>query len=203
MNQGKLFVISGPSGSGKTTIVKNIVGTLNNLSFSVSYTTRKKRENEKDGVDYRFVTEDEFRYMTANSKFIEWSQVHGNLYGTPAKEVIEANKSGRDIILDIDVKGASEIKKNYNNSVFIFIIPESLEVLKSRLVKRKNESSIDIDTRIHTAKHEIARIVNYDYIIINRDIDESTDILASIIKAERHKRQNMIDYVYKNYDIFG
>jgi len=203
MNQGKLFVISGPSGSGKTTIVKKIVGIIKNLSFSVSCTTRAGRENEIDGVDYKFISVTEFQRMTAKSKFIEWSQVHGNLYGTPAKDIIEANKAGKDIILDIDVKGASEIKKNYNNSVFIFILPKSLEELRTRLAKRKNESNIDINTRIQTAKDEIAQIINYDYIIINSDIDESTDILASIIKSERHKRRNMIDYVYKNFDVFG
>ncbi len=201
MRKGKLFVISGPSGSGKTTIVKKVVGQLKDIQFSVSCTTRSKRDDEVEGDDYRFISETRFRNMVKNGKFLEWAEVYDNLYGTPLSDVTDANSRGRDVILDIDVKGAGQVKNNYGNAVFIFVLPSGMGELKKRLLKRKNENDINIDKRLKTAWQEVARIVNYDYIIINKDIDKSTDNLISIIKAERLKREVAIDYVYKHFDL--
>lgn len=201
MSKGKLFVISGPSGSGKTTIVKNVVESLNKIDFSVSCTTRTRRYGEKEGRDYRFISEARFREMIEKGEFLEWAEVYGNLYGTPLSDILNSNMYGRDVILDIDVNGASEIKKNYDNSVFIFILPGSLDELKTRLLSRKNETDINIENRLTTAREEVAQIDNYDYIIINKDIDVSTDYLASIIKAERSRREIMIEYVHENFDL--
>lgn len=199
MNVGKLFVISGPSGSGKTTIVKATLGKVSNLLFSVSCTTRIRRQHEKEGVDYKFIDHDRFMQMIDRGEFLEWSEVHGKLYGTPETDIISMTERGYDVILDIDVKGASEIKKNFQNSVFIFILPESMEQLGERLRKRRSETNPDIDKRIETARNEIEQISNYDYIIINNDIDNSVDTIASIIKAERCRTQYVIDYVRNKY----
>lgn len=203
MHKGKLFVISGPSGSGKTTIVKKVVSLLSDVQFSVSCTTRSKRYDEIEGSDYIYISEGKFRDMVANGEFLEWAEVYGNLYGTPISDITEANATGKDVIMDIDVKGAAQVKKNYSSSVSIFIVPSSMDELRNRLLKRKNESDINIEKRLKTAREEVARIGNYDYIIINEDIDESADSLISIIKAERLKREVVIDYVYKHFDVFG
>jgi len=126
MKQGILFVLSGPSGSGKTTLAKHIVNTLNNVDFAISYTTRKIREGEKDGIDYKFISENEFSKMVKSNQFAEWAEVHGNLYGTPIIEIVEVLNKGLDILLDIDVQGSSQIKKKYKNSVHIFLIPPDI-----------------------------------------------------------------------------
>lgn len=203
MIKGKLFVISGPSGSGKTTIVKNVVKHLDNVDFSVSYTTRTRRENEVDGRDYKFISEPVFMDMVERGEFLEWENVYDNLYGTPLEDIKKSNDNGREVILDIDVKGAAQVRKNYKNAVFIFVLPTNMHELRSRLEKRKNETDIDIEMRLKNARDEVARIRNYDYIIINSNIDESTDKLASIIKAERCKKDTLIEYVYRSIDLFS
>ncbi len=200
--KGKLFVISGPSGSGKTTIVKKVLETMENVKFSVSYTTRSRRKGEKDGVDYKFVTRAEFEEMIKRKEFLEWSEVHGNLYGTPVSSVVPFNEKGIDVLLDIDVKGARNIKKSFADAVFIFVLPENMEELKKRLESRESERERDIVIRLETAKEEIAQIVNYDYIIFNKKLEESVDQLASIIKAERCRRDDLVvEEVMKNFGV--
>ena len=140
MKKGILFVLSGPSGSGKTTLAKHLVNTMGNVDFAISYTTRKIREGEEDGIDYKFIEETEFRDMIKGDQFAEWAEVHGNLYGTPVSEIDKVLNKGIDILLDIDVQGSSQIKKKYENSVHIFLVPPSINILRDRLSKRNTEN---------------------------------------------------------------
>lgn len=199
MRKGKLFVISGPSGSGKTTIVRKVVEQVSDIDFAVSCTTRSRREGENEGIDYRYITREQFERMIENDEFVEWAEVYGNLYGTPVSDIVNATNEGKDILLDIDVQGASAVGKNYKNCVSVFIVPATMEELKDRLLKRKNESDINLDTRLNTARKEVAHIDNYDYIIINKDIEESVKSLTSIITAERMKKDEMIDLLYEKF----
>src|SRR5713101_2122028 len=137
MREGIIFIVSGPSGSGKTTLTKRVTQAIDNLRFSVSCTTRSPRPEEIDGVDYRFISKEQFEDMVRNGKFVEWATVHGNLYGTPIEELERAKSSGIDLILDIDAQGTRSIKDKYGSGVYIFVTPSSIGVLKGRLVERK------------------------------------------------------------------
>lgn len=183
--KGKLFIISGPSGSGKTTLGSHAVKNIGNLKFSVSCTTRPIRKDETDGVDYIFIRENEFQNMIKCGKFAEWAEVHGNLYGTPVKNINDANEDGIDVLLDIDVQGAEQLKNKFPEAVFIFVVPPSIEVLQKRLVKRNSEKQNDIDLRLNKVKYEIAKSKGYDYIIINDDMEKAAGTIESIILFER------------------
>jgi guanylate kinase len=191
MREGIIFIVSGPSGSGKTTLTKRVVKMTDNLRFSVSYTTRRPRPNEIDGVDYRFISKKEFENMIQNGQFVEWATVHGNLYGTPIEELERARSSGIDLILDIDVQGARSIKDKYYLGVYIFITPSSVGVLKDRLLERK-EGMAEITKRLENARKEMEEIHLYDYIIINDSVDDAVENLASVIRAERCKKERVI-----------
>jgi len=185
-----LFVISGPSGSGKSTLCKKVLSKVENLFFSVSHTTRQKRENEYEGKDYYFISEEQFKKMINNKEFVEWAIVHGNYYGTSRKEIEEKASKG-DVLLDIDVQGASQIKLKFKNAIFIFIMPPSYDELKNRITNRGNEDSASIEKRLRIAKEEIKCYKNYDYIIINDEVDKAVEELSSIIISERcAKRKN-------------
>lgn len=201
MRKGILFVLSGPSGSGKTTLAKHIVEKVDKVDFAISYTTRKKREGETDGIDYKFITEKKFRDMIDNNEYAEWAEVHGNLYGTPVKEIDKAIESGKDILLDIDIQGSSQIRKSYKNSVHIFLIPPDLNELRNRLSKRNTEKLEDLEKRMVTAIKEISKIQDYDYIIISDDIDNSLQKLESIIKSVRSSTLFMKEHVFDLYNI--
>ena len=188
-----IFVVSGPSGSGKTTISKEILKSIDDIKFSVSFTTREKRDDEINDTDYVFVSAEKFKNMIDNSEFAEWAEVHGNLYGTPIKQINESDRNGIDILLDIDVQGATKIKETFNNCVSIFVVPPSIKELKERLIVRRSENDYDVEVRIKTSKNEIGQIINYDYIIINDNKDKAIDLLLSIIKAERSKSKNIAD----------
>jgi guanylate kinase len=201
MKQGILFVLSGPSGSGKTTLAKHIVNTLNNVDFAISYTTRKIREGEKDGIDYKFISENEFSKMVKSNQFAEWAEVHGNLYGTPIIEIVEVLNKGLDILLDIDVQGSSQIKKKYKNSVHIFLIPPDIKILRKRLGKRNTENSAELEKRMDMAIKEISKIKDYDYIVVSDDIENSLRKLESIIVSVRSKTIYITDYIFGLYNI--
>jgi len=201
MKKGILFVLSGPSGSGKTTLAKHIVNTLNNVDFAISYTTRKIREGEKDGIDYKFISENEFSKMVKSNQFAEWAEVHGNLYGTPVIEIVEVLNKGIDILLDIDVQGSSQIKKKYRNSVHIFLIPPDIKILRKRLGKRNTENSAELEKRMDMAIKEISKIKNYDYIVVSDDIENSLRKLESIIVSVRSKTIYITDYIFGLYNI--
>jgi len=182
-----VFVISGPSGSGKTTLWKRLLEEFKDITRSVSVTTRPPRGKEKNGRDYTFVSEKKFLKMIEKGEFLEWALVHNHYYGTPRKNIEIAKKKGIDIILEIDVQGAMKIKKSGIKAVFIFIAPPSIKALKNRLKKRGDVSEEEIRSRIEIAKKEMSYISEYDYLIINKDINSAYNHLKSIITAERLK----------------
>jgi guanylate kinase len=201
MKKGILYVLSGPSGSGKTTLAKHVVNTVNYVDFAISYTTRKIRDGEKDGIDYKFIDEEKFRFMIDSNQFAEWAEVHGNLYGTPIDEIDKVLDKGIDILLDIDVQGSLQIKTKYRNSVHIFLIPPDLITLRKRLSKRNTENSSELEKRMEMAIKEISRINDYDYIIVSDDIDKSLRKLESIIETVRLKTEFIMDDIFKLYNI--
>lgn len=190
MGKGNLFIISAPSGTGKTTILKKVMSELERLVFSVSHTTRKPRANEVDGKDYHFTDHDEFKAMKARGDFLEWAEVHQNFYGTSISSVNSHLADGVDVVLDIDVQGARQIRESRgDNAVFVFIMPPSWDELKSRLTKRGTDSSETIDLRLNNAGKEMYEADFYDYVIVNEKIDEAVDELRSIMIAERIKNR--------------
>jgi len=194
---GKLFVVSGPSGSGKTTLVTRILSTVENLSFCVSYTTRPIREGEVDGKHYRFVSKEKFQNMIDRDLFTERAEVHGHFYGTPKSDIEKGIKTGVDIILDIDVQGAKQVRGIFDDSVFIFVVPPSLEILEQRLRDRKSEEDEDISVRLGIVKEEVACLKFYDYIIINDDMNAAAKRMEAVILSQRDEnvegaRRNML-----------
>jgi len=178
-------VISGPSGSGKTTLWKRLLKEFKDITRSVSVTTRPPRGREKNGKDYTFVSEKKFLKMIKKGEFLEWALVHNHYYGTPIKNIENARKRGIDIILEIDVQGAMKIKKSGIKAVFIFVSPPSLNDLKNRLIKRGDVSEKEIRSRIEVAREEMNYIPEYDYLIINKDLNSAYKDLKAIITAER------------------
>lgn len=183
--KGTLFVISAPSGTGKTTLCKKLLKQIPNLKLSVSYTTRKPRSGEKNDVHYSFISERRFKNMIDRGEFAEWAMVHGNLYGTSLKRLIKLNNDGYDIILDIDIRGALQLKRTCDNAIYIFILPPSMKALERRLVKRKSDSKDVIARRIHNAKAEIAGCDDYDYFVVNDRLDKAYKEIESIIISSR------------------
>lgn len=198
MTKGLLLVISGPSGCGKGTICKKLLSRNQNINFSISATTRKPRKGEANGINYFFVGEEEFKNMIKNDEFLEYASVHGNYYGTPKKYVFEKMAEGENIILEIDVQGALQIKEKYPEGVFIFILPPSMEELKNRIVKRGTESKEDIDRRLNNAYKEIELAKQYDYIVLNDQVLSAVEKIESIIIAEKNRtlrQKNLLDEI--------
>lgn len=184
--KGKLIVLSGPSGSGKTTIRKSLCERIPGIFWSVSATTRLRREGEVDGKDYSFTTSEDFQEKIANDEFIEYAEVHGNYYGTMRKPIEDAIEKGMDCILDIDVQGARKIKNDARyHLVLIFIEPPSLEELRRRIEKRSTESQETIDRRMQNAFMEIKSSSFYDYRIVNDNIENAIKQIQEIILANR------------------
>lgn len=175
-----LIVISGPSGCGKTTLVKRVLAEMDNLVFSVSHTTRKRRESEVEGRDYYFVTEAEFQEMIRKGAFAEWARVHDCYYGTSRRE-IEKKNARAGLILDVDIQGAKQIKANYEESLLIFIFPPEFQELKRRLLSRGDETLESISNRLQAAKKEILSYTAFDYIIINGRLEKAVRELAAVI----------------------
>jgi guanylate kinase len=180
--KGAIIVISAPSGTGKTTIVKNILNEFPELVFSVSATTRKKRQNEINGVDYFFLSEKEFKEKIENDEFIEWEKVYDYFYGTLKKYIDDNINSGKSVILEIDVKGALEVKKKYKDAVLVFLLPPSFEELVARLKNRQTENDEDIKKRIERAKMELSCKDKFDYLIENKDLEIAILNTKSLIK---------------------
>lgn len=185
-NEGLLIVISGPSGVGKGTICKELIRkNINNIELSVSATTRKPRSGESEGISYYFKGKDEFEEMIKDGQFLEYAKVYDNYYGTPKAQVINKLKEGKDIILEIDTQGAMQVKRNFKEGIFIFIMPPSYQELKKRIINRGTESEDDIKKRLKCAFLEIERVSNYDYIVVNDDIDKAVSKIDCIIHAEK------------------
>jgi len=178
-------VISAPSGSGKTTLVQKLIASFSDLRFSVSYTTRPPRGAERDGVDYHFVTRDEFQEKIRKAEFLEWAEVHGNLYGTSKVETERIRAGGQDILLDVDVQGADQVRKAEPEAVTMFVMPPSFQVLEERLRGRKQDSPEVIEARLAGARREIDRYRDYHYVLVNDDIEETAELLKAIVLAER------------------
>jgi guanylate kinase len=186
-SSGRLFVISAPSGAGKSTICKAVIDKIPNLTYSVSFTTRKPRGKEENGIDYHFVSIDEFLVGIQEGIWAEWAQVHGNYYGTSANLIDEILNSGSDVLLDIDVQGASQIVQRYPESITIFIMPPSVVVLRERLLKRATDSREDVEQRLVNAEHEMAQARNFHHVIINDRLNDAIEELTTIITSDRAK----------------
>jgi guanylate kinase len=190
---GKLFVISGPSGVGKGTLVNKILEENKELYLSVSATTRSKRDGEIEGINYYFKTKEEFLKMTEENEFLEWATFCENSYGTPKRPVFDKLNEGKDVILEIEIQGAMQVKKNMPSCVLLFIAPPSKEELIRRLKGRGTETDEVIKLRVETATKEFKVAKEYDYIIVNDDIEKATDDILSVIKAEKCKKERIID----------
>lgn len=187
--RGLMFVLSSPSGAGKTTLTRLLVQKEENIDLSISVTTRKRRPSEVEGVHYHFLTRDEFEKMRDAGDLLEWAEVHGNYYGTPAKPVEKALAKGRDVLFDIDYQGTRQLyKKASSDVVSIFILPPSIAEMKKRIRRRATEDEMTIKKRLETAKHELKRWGEYDYVVINDDLDAAFADIHSILQAERMKR---------------
>lgn len=183
-----VFIISAPSGSGKSTLVRWLMQRDPKLLFSVSYTTRQPRGAEKPGESYHYISRDVFEERIAKGEFLEWAEVFGNYYGTHCSIVERAEAEGRDLLLDIDVQGAQQLKNALPDAVSIFVLAPSREVLEKRLKSRSEDSDAVIQNRLRKAADEIRNYTKYDYVLVNDDLSRSTETLAAIIAAERVRR---------------
>ncbi|MGB8953661.1 MAG: guanylate kinase [Candidatus Aminicenantales bacterium] len=182
-----IFVVTGPSGCGKSTLVRRVLQDLEGIRFSVSHTTRPKRDSEIEGKDYYFVSEVKFKRMAAGKKFVEWAVVHGNLYGTSRKEIEEKGKK-RDVLLDIDVQGAQQIQARFKKGVFIFMLPPRYAVLKKRLQGRGEDRPEVVRQRLKMARKEIRCYSCFDFIVVNDRLEQAVRELESIILSARCRR---------------
>ena len=198
-----VFIISAPSGSGKSTLVSHLVHRVAGLRFSVSYTTRPPRGRERDGEDYSFISRQEFEALIARGEFLEHAEVFGNYYGTHISELDRAAAEGLDLVLDIDVQGARQLKERIPAAVSIFILAPSRQELEQRLRARSQDSEPVMERRLHDAAQEIRNYSQYDYVLVNRDVESSADTLVSIVKATRSRRDRMEDQIRPILETFG
>ena len=186
--RGMLIVVSSPSGGGKGTLIRRALKIVPDVGYSVSYTTRAPREGELDGRHYFFVSVDAFRAMESNGDFLESATVHGNLYGTAHARVEEELSKGHDIILEIDVQGAENVRRLVTSAVMVFVLPPSFEILRDRLTARGSEEPSELALRLRNARHEVEEYKLFDYVIINDEADRAANQLAAVIYAERARR---------------
>jgi len=189
--RGCLFIVSGPSGAGKTSICAPALAELEGIDLSVSITTRSPRKGEKDGESYRFVDDAEFDRLLAADGFAEWAEVHGHRYGTSRDAIDAAFADGRDLLLDIDVQGARQVKAAYPDSVAIFLLPPSKEHLRARLEGRGTDSAATVAHRLQNACREIAAFDSYDYTIVNDDLRRAVDQFLAVVCAERQRTSRL------------
>jgi guanylate kinase len=185
------IILSAPSGGGKTTIARELLGRRKDIGYSVSCTTRQPRPGERDGVDYHFLTHDEFVRRRVAGDFAESADVHGNLYGTLRSEIARVLESGRHVIMDIDVQGARQLRQAFPASVTVFVLPPSGEVLLDRLRSRKTESPEQLVARLHSALQELRAVEEYEYVIVNDDLDHAVQRVSSVLDAEVVSRERV------------
>ncbi len=185
--KGLLIVVSGPSGAGKGTICKELLKRRNDINVSVSATTRQPRAGEKHGVNYFFIDREEFENKIKNDEFLEHAVVYNNYYGTSKEFVLNKVAEGEDVLLEIDIQGAMQVKEKYPEGVFIFILPPSYEELKKRIIGRGSETEETLNTRFSSAYDEIKMVNNYDYFIVNDEVEKATDLMMYIILSERNR----------------
>jgi len=201
--RGTLIVVSAPSGAGKSSLAERVLKRLGDLRFSISYTTRGPRGSERDGVDYHFVSEDEFLAMRDRNEFLECAEVHGFRYGTHAKPVEELLSKGLDVMLDIDVQGAEEVRRRAPEAILVFIMPPSCEVLEARLRARNLNAPDDIERRLRNASIEVQLYERFDYVVLNDDLDRALAQLEAIIIAERCRPDRQRNRIEAVIDTFG
>jgi guanylate kinase len=190
-NRGLLFIVSAPSGTGKTTLVEKLVQRIPNLCLSRSYTSRAARPGEQDGVDYNFISRQRFDEMARAGEFLEWADVFGNYYGTCAGDAETALAAGRDLVLVIDVQGGHQVRRRCAGTIGVFVLPPSFEELERRLRGRSKDTDEAIRRRLKTAREEIAAVDEYDYVVVNDELDTCVDRLRAIVLAERARRTAM------------
>jgi guanylate kinase len=186
-----VIVVSGPSGAGKSTLLSSVLGGMTHLRFSVSHTTRPARPGEEEGRDYHFIEDEEFQEMLARDMFLEYARVHAHFYGTSMTEYERAEAEGADLLLDLDVQGAEQVRRRFKDAVTVFILPPSRRILERRLRGRGQEES-SLQRRLEAAAEEMSKYVEYDYAIINDDLARSVETLKAIIRASR-ARTSRID----------
>jgi guanylate kinase len=189
--RGLLLVVSAPSGTGKTTVVERLVQVTPDLALSRSYTSRSIRTGETDGIDYNFITRTRFEEMVAADAFLEWADVFGNLYGTSADDAERQLAAGRDLVLVIDVQGARQVRARCPGTVGVFVLPPSYDVLERRLRGRSKDSEAAMQRRLRTARDEVAAFVEYDYVVVNDELDACVDRLRAVLTAERARLRSM------------
>ena len=191
--KGTIFIVSAPSGAGKTTLIEMVRKTLPDLYYPVTMTTRRIRKGEREGVDYYFVDEAEFRRRVASGDLVEWTTVYGRLYGVPGWEIERPLADGKDLLFDIDTKGRETIVGKYDNTVSIFVAPPSLAALEARLKKRGANEPSDLERRLAEAEAEMAKADRYDYVVVNADVDRAFEEIKEILLTERARRRGRVE----------
>ena len=189
--RGQLFIVSAPSGTGKTTLVERLVQAVPDLSMSRSFTSRAPRDGEADGVDYNFISRGQFDAMIAAGDFLEWADVFGNFYGTARATTESVLASGCDLVLVIDVQGARQVRAKTTASVGVFVLPPSFSVLEARLRRRSKDTEVDIQRRLAMARSEVDAVVDYDYVVINDELEPAVARLRAVVEAERARWRRM------------
>lgn len=199
--KGQVFVITAPSGTGKTTIINIVRKNIGGIGYCVSHTTRKPREGEVNGLHYYFVDRAEFEGMIEAHEFVEWALVYDHLYGTSISSINRELSSAKDLLMDLDIQGAKEIKRRFPESRSIFILPPSMEILKERLKKRPTDKEIDIDLRMKKAVGEIQGCREYDFIVLNDDLNQAAREIEAIIIAQRAYRERRLPLVQRLFHL--
>ena len=203
MSKGNLIVVSAPSGAGKSSLVKNVLARLDHLRYSISWTTRAPRGSEREDHDYHFASDGEFQRMQDQGGFLEYAEVHGHLYGTPMQALEEILATGDDVILDIDVQGATQIRKRLPSAVTVFVLPPTRRVLAARLESRNQDAPAEIERRLRNASSEVQQFETFNYVIINDDLGRASSALEAIIVAERHRATRVRDAALEIVSTFG